>query len=50
MVPAVTATGVLKFACCHPEADSPEKVTVASRVPVELQRLPVWVPVLPATL
>src|SRR5262245_60035494 len=38
-------TGLEKFACCHPLAVSLVKVTVASRVPEALQRLPTWVPV-----
>jgi hypothetical protein len=43
---AVTATGVARLTCCQPEAVSPVKVAVASFVPVLLQRLPTWVPVL----
>ena len=50
MVPAVTGNGVEKLACCQPVAVSPVKVTVARRVPVLVQRVPVWVPVLAADL
>ena len=46
MVLAWIATGA-KLTCCQPEAVSPVKVAVARRVPVLLQRLPTWVPVLP---
>jgi len=42
---AVIETGLEKVATCQPLVVSPVKVTVASRVPVELHRLPVWVPV-----
>jgi hypothetical protein len=34
-------TGVVKFACCQPEAVSPEKVTLASFVPVPDHKFPV---------
>ena len=50
MVLAVTATGVAKVACCQPLAVSLVKVTDASRVPVEVQSDPMWVPVLPVPL
>ena len=43
-------TGMAKLACCQPEAVSPVNVTVPSRVPVLLQRLPMWVPVFAAAL
>ena len=46
MVPAVIVTGVENVTCCQPEALSPVKVAPASSVPVELHRLPMWVPVL----
>jgi hypothetical protein len=39
------ATGELNMTVCHPEAVSLVKVAEASSVPVELQRLPMWVPV-----
>ena len=39
-------TGVEKYACCQPEAVSEANVADASLVPVELHRLPTWVPVL----
>jgi hypothetical protein len=45
-VPAVIATGVVKFTCCQPDAVSPLNVAVASWVPVLLHRVPVCVPVL----
>ena len=47
---AVTATGEAKLACCQPEAVSPVKVAVASRVPALVQSGPMWVPVLPLPL
>jgi len=50
VVPAVTATGVAKLACCQPLEVSPVKFTVARRVPAVVHRLPVWAPVLPAGL
>ncbi len=46
----MTASGVERVAFCQPLAVSPVKVTPASLVPVALQMLPVWVPVLPAPL
>jgi hypothetical protein len=49
-VPALIATGELNVTYCHPEAVSFVKVAVASSVPVEVHRLPVWVPVLAAAL
>jgi hypothetical protein len=45
-VPAVIDTGVVKLTCCQPDADSPLKVALASKAPVLLQSVPVWVPVL----
>ena len=50
MVPAVIATGVVKSSSCHPEADSPLNVPLASSVPPELHRLPMCVPVLSTSL
>lgn len=50
MVLALTGTGVEKFSCCQPDAVSLVKVPVASRWPVLLHRLPVWVPVLAGDL
>ena len=38
-------SGVEKVAVCHPVADSPMNVALASLWPVELQTLPMWVPV-----
>ncbi len=46
----MSATGVLSWAVCHPVPVSFVKVTVARRVPVDDQRDPVWVPVLPTPL
>jgi hypothetical protein len=43
-------TGVENMACCHPVALSLVNVTVASRVPVRVHRLPTWVPVLDTDL
>lgn len=45
-MPAVTATGVAKLTCCHPEAVSAVKVAEASFVPLLFHRLPTCVPVL----
>ncbi len=45
MVFLLTATGWEKFTCCQPEADSPVKVALASSWPVEVHKLPIWVPV-----
>ena len=45
MVPAVMATGEEKVTCCQPLLVSLVKVAEARRVPVAVQRLPVWVPV-----
>lgn len=42
---ALMLTAGEKLACCHPEAVSPVKVTVASSAPVADQRWPMWVPV-----
>jgi hypothetical protein len=39
------ATGEEKLTCCHPEADSPLKVDVASSDPELLHRFPICVPV-----
>ena len=50
MVPAVTATGVVKVSVCQPEAVSLENVPEASSVPLEDHRLPTWVPVFAAAL
>ena len=50
MVLAWTATGEEKVTSCQPDADSPEKVAVASRVPVRLQSVPTWLPVLASAL
>ena len=50
MVLAVTATGLEKSSSCQPDADSPLNVPLASNVPVELHRLPIWVPVLSDSL
>ena len=47
---AVIATGLLKFTCCHPEALSPVKTALASRVPLLVHRFPTCVPVLAALL
>jgi hypothetical protein len=44
-VPLLIDTGLEKVTVCQPVADSPMKVAVASRTPVEDHRLPVWVPV-----
>jgi hypothetical protein len=46
VVPEVTATGDEKSSSCHPDAVSPANVPLASNVPEELHRLPVWLPVL----
>ena len=46
----VSATGLENVSVCQPEAVSPVNVPVASRVPVELHRVPVWAPVLAALL
>ncbi len=45
VVLADTAIGELKVASCHPLAVPPVNVTWPSRVPVEVHRLPTWVPV-----
>jgi hypothetical protein len=47
---AAIATGGDKVTCCQPDAVSPLKVAVASRVPVLDHRFPTWVPVLVALL
>ena len=47
---AVTATGEEKLTCCQPEAVSPVKVALASKVPLLVHRSPTCVPVLPAPL
>ena len=49
-MPGVTGTGLEKVTDCQPEADSPVNVACASRVPVAVHRLPMWVPVLAAAL
>jgi hypothetical protein len=46
----VTGTGCAKLTCCQPEPDSPLKVARASSWPLELQRLPMCVPVLALAL
>ncbi len=43
-------TALENVTCCQPEAVSLVKVAEASSVPVELQRLPMCVPVLVAAL
>ena len=43
-MPAVTATGLANVTVCHPEALSLAKVAWARRVPVEVHRLPMCVP------
>jgi hypothetical protein len=42
---AVIAIGVVKFACCHPDAVSLVKAAVPSKVPVAVHSRPVWLPV-----
>ena len=49
-VPAVTATGVVKFTCCQPEPDSLANVADANFVPDADHKVPTWVPVLFAPL
>ena len=44
------ATGDANVTVCQPEAVSLVNVACASRVPVALHRLPMWVPVLAADL
>ena len=44
-MPAVTAIGVGKLACCQPLAVSLVKVAVPSLVPVPVHSVPTWVPV-----
>ena len=46
MVFLFSGTGWEKFTCCQPEAVSLVKVALASSWPVEVHRLPMWVPVL----
>jgi hypothetical protein len=46
----VTGTGCEKRTCCQPEPASPVKFARASSWPLELQRLPMWVPVLALAL
>jgi hypothetical protein len=41
---AETGTADEKFACCQPEAVSPLNATLASRVPLLVQRFPMWLP------
>ncbi|CAM3205101.1 hypothetical protein ARUL111621_08945 [Arthrobacter ulcerisalmonis] len=43
-------TGWLKYAVCQPEELSLANVTLANCWPAALQRVPTWVPVLPADL
>ena len=50
MVPPVTATAEPNTNVCHPDDDSPVKVPLDSGVPVDVHRVPVWVPVFPAPL
>ncbi len=45
MVPAFAATGLASTADCHPEPDSPVKVTVPSLAPAPVQIVPVCTPV-----
>src|SRR5688572_22409263 len=44
------AMGVAKLACCHPDALSPEKVTLPRSAPALVHSLPTWVPVLRVAL
>ncbi len=44
------ATGEPKFACCHPLADSPLNVALASSTPAVVHRCPVCAPVLVLSL
>ena len=46
VVLAATVTGDVNVIVCQPLAVSPVNVPVASRWPVLVHRLPVWVPVL----
>ena len=46
MVPAVIATGLDKLSSCQPLAVSLAKVPVASKVPLDVHRVPTWLPVL----
>jgi hypothetical protein len=46
VVPAVIATGAEKSSSCHPLADSPVNVPLASNWPVDDHRLPICAPVL----
>ena len=43
---AVVGTGLENSTCCQPQAVSPVNVTVVSNVPLLVQRLATWVPVL----
>jgi len=43
-------TGVANVTCCQPEAVSPLNVALPRSVPVPVQSLPTWVPVLAAPL
>ena len=47
---AAIATGVAKFSCCHPDADSLLNVPVASAAPALDQSVPTCVPVLVVVL
>ena len=49
-MPAVIDTGVAKVTCCQPVAVSLVKVALASLVPEDVHRLPMWVPVLSVPL
>ena len=44
------ATGVLKLACCQPDSVSPVAVVEARSVPVVVQRLTLWLPVMLGSL
>ena len=48
--PTLMATGVAKVTCCQPDADSLVNVAEASFVPLDVQRLPMCVPVFLADL
>ena len=49
-MPAVTATGLENVTVCQPEAVSLVNVACARRVPVDVHRLPMCVPVFAAAL
>ncbi len=46
----MTVTGVEKSSSSQPWVDSLLNVPVASRVPLDVHRVPVWVPVLSGSL